>query len=102
MTMQELKHKIVVFSPVGRTKVLSNSNELAKRLGEIEGKTISFLDSAQVEAKLLEDVERLFRERYKPKETYYWQKPSRSHPAPQQMVKDIIEKSDAVIIGVTA
>ncbi len=102
MTVQEMKAKVVVFSPVGKTRMTTGNNVIAKRLGEIDGKSIGFLDDGQVEGRLLEYVERVLRERYKTQNTFYWRKPDRSKQASQQMLEDIINKCDAVIIGVCA
>ncbi len=70
----------------------------APRLPSLEGKTITLLDISKAKGNhLLDRVEELLRERARPKEVLRRKKPTFARPAPEDLRREILERSDAVI-----
>ena len=70
----------------------------APRLSSLEGKTITLLDISKAKGNhLLDRVEELLRERAHPKEILRRKKPTFARPAPEDLRREILKQSDAVI-----
>ncbi len=70
----------------------------APRLPSLEGKTITLLDISKAKGNhLLDRVEELLRERAHPQAVLRRKKPTFARPAPEDLRREILERSDAVI-----
>lgn len=70
----------------------------APRLPSLEGKTIILLDISKPKGNhLLDRVEELLRERARPKAIVRKRKPTYARPAPDDLRREILQDSDAVI-----
>ncbi len=72
--------------------------ETARRLESLDGKTITLLDISKPKGNhLLDRVEELLRERAHPGAIVRRRKPTYARPAPDDLRREILERSDAVI-----
>jgi hypothetical protein len=70
----------------------------APRLESLEGKTITLLDISKAKGNhLLDRVEELLRERAHPRDVVRRKKPTFARPAPDDLRREILKNSDAVI-----
>ena len=70
----------------------------APRLASLEGKTITLLDISKAKGNhLLDRVEELLRERVRPAAIIRTKKPTFARPAPEDLRREILKNSDAVI-----
>lgn len=70
----------------------------ATRLPSLEGKTITLLDISKAKGNhLLDRVEELLHERFRPKAIVRKKKPTFARPAPEDLRQEILKNSDAVI-----
>jgi hypothetical protein len=70
----------------------------ARRLETLDGKTITLLDISKAKGNhLLDRVEELLRERAHPKAIVRKRKPTYARPAPDDLRREILQDSDAVI-----
>jgi len=70
----------------------------ARRLESLDGKTITLLDISKAKGNhLLDRLEELLRERVHPGEIIRSKKPTFARPAPEELRREILERSDAVI-----
>jgi hypothetical protein len=72
--------------------------KIARRLESLDGKTITLLDISKAKGNhLLDRVEELLRERARPKAVVRRKKPTYARPAPDDLRREILQGSDAVI-----
>lgn len=70
----------------------------ARRLDTLDGKVITLLDISKAKGNhLLDRVEELLRERTQPKAIVRRRKPTFARPAPEDLRREILKQSDAII-----
>jgi hypothetical protein len=91
---------IIVLDPTSHSEPAATTNRLAPRLVSLAGRRIGVLDNRKANAdRLLDEVERILRERYGVQVTARHQKPDFSRPAPPSLLDDLRD-CEAVITGV--
>jgi hypothetical protein len=80
------------------TDPVAVSRRSARRLDRLDGKTMTLLDISKPKAShLLDRVEELLRERFRPRAIVRQRKPTYARPAPDDLRQEILKHSDAVI-----
>ena len=83
------------------TEAMIAAFEGAPRLASLAGSRMGIIDDSKLNADvLLEELGEVLRTRYEIAELRWYRKPSASRPADPTVLKDLVERCDAVIIAV--
>jgi hypothetical protein len=89
---------IMVFNPVAPS--LSNPQQVRATLNSLKGKVIGFIDNGKPNFNyLVDDLARLLIDEYGVAAAIKRRKRGPSVPAPESMMKELVEQCDAVIAG---
>ncbi len=98
MVVESQLARVTILSPVGKSRLEIESDELAERATSLSGKVIGFLDDG-VSKVLFDRAKELFQQNVQPVDMPTWMKPNPSVPAPQDVLDEIVTKCDVAIVG---
>ncbi len=92
-----------VLDPVGVTRAEMEKRTVTRRLDDLRGKTIGFIDDGFSGADyFMKGVKSLIEQRFPGVKTQYWTKPLMSRPAPPKLIEEAAAACDAVVVGICA
>lgn len=95
--------QMTVLDPVGITRAEMEKRTVTRRLDDLRGKTIGFVDDGFSGADyFIKGVQSLVEQRFPGVKTHYWLKPMMSRPAPPQLIEEAARSCDAVVVGICA
>ncbi|MQG35113.1 MAG: hypothetical protein FI717_12520 [SAR202 cluster bacterium] len=90
--------KLVVLDPTAAPRKMVQT--MAPELAGLGGQNVGFLWNSKPNGDLLfQRLEKLLREKYEISSTVYKRKPTASLPATDQVIDELVESSQAVIVG---
>jgi hypothetical protein len=100
MKAMPLMNTEAILSPEGSTE--ETRHQLApRRFKTLDGVRLGLLGNSKLNSDaVLEQVGELLKERYKLESVFVRSKPTFSKPAPDEMVKEMVQHADVIVTGV--